>query len=176
MDTRIANLLKENDISVQSFDDAVYSTILAGIFETICKEIKKQNKKTEELIRFRNSRDHILVTKGIVNRYMGCKLSEQEYLYLYQLLRAFFRKKDYRIEIPVKTRTDLLTLQNYRCPFCKRTIDIRNSHLDHIVPWDFVGDELMDNYQMLCARCNERKGASSFFGLSMLFYNTSRML
>jgi len=69
-------------------------------------------------------------------------------------------------------KMDLLSQQKYICPYCKEKISIKNSHLDHIVPWEYVGDELSGNYQMLCSRCNERKGASPLFELSMLLYNT----
>ncbi|MBR5553923.1 MAG: HNH endonuclease [Clostridia bacterium] len=47
----------------------------------------------------------------------------------------------------------------------------RTSHLDHIIPWDYVGDNLSDNYQMLCEICNTRKGTSTYFEISMLLLN-----
>lgn len=172
MDDKIKQLLYLNHIREQDYEEIVYKTILMGIFESICKEIKRQNTKVEELSRFRRNKDHLFVTKKIVERYAGCRLSEEEYDLMYQLLRAFFRKKDFREDIPITIKRNLLESQDYKCPFCKRTINLTNSHLDHIIPWDFVGDELDNNYQMLCVRCNERKGTSAYFGLSMLFMNT----
>lgn len=173
MDKRIENLLSINSVSPKAFEDELYTALLNGVFETICKEIKKENTKVAELSRFRKSKDHILVTKGIVKRYAKCTLSEAEYEYIYHLLRAFFAKKSVRVEIPEQTKLELLKNQKHICPYCKTPITIGSSHLDHIVPWDFVGDELDNNYQMLCSRCNERKGTSSLYGLSMILYNPS---
>ena len=48
-------------------------------------------------------------------------------------------------------------------------------HVDHIIPWKLVGDELNDNYQALCETCNECKSARTdyiFKALSVqLFYS-----
>ena len=34
-------------------------------------------------------------------------------------------------------------------------------HVDHVVPWELVGDELENNFQDLCEKCNEEKNAST---------------
>ena len=166
----LKNLLQRNSIKEEDFARVVYNTLLNSIFETICKEIKRRGNKTEELARFRKTKDHILVTKGIVARYVGCTLEDEEYERIYIMLRAFFNKKekDNRTVYPDGLKTRLLKEQKGMCPYCGKKIDISNSHLDHIIPWEFVGDELDNNYQMLCSRCNEQKGTSSFFELSML--------
>jgi len=102
MDKRIEDLLDINLVSKEAFEETVYYTLLNGVFETICREIKRSGTKAEELARFRNSKDHILVTKGIVKRYAKCQLNEQEYKYIYRLLRSFFNKKTIRNDIPYK--------------------------------------------------------------------------
>ncbi|MFR7935942.1 MAG: HNH endonuclease [Clostridium perfringens] len=33
---------------------------------------------------------------------------------------------------------------------CKREINNKNSHVDHIIPFKMVGDELDENLQLLC--------------------------
>ena len=172
MDNKIEALLEINNVSYEVFNRTVYYALLNGVFETICKEIKNSGKRTEELIRFRNSKDHILTTKGIVKRYAKCNLNEHDYKYIYTLLRSFFNKKTKRIEIPDAVKKDLLRRQNFKCPYCKGVISLENSHLDHIIPWEYVGDELDNNYQMLCAHCNESKGASPLYEFSMMLYNT----
>lgn len=166
----LKNLLQRNSIEEEVFARVVYNTLLNSVFETICKEIKRRGKKTEELARFRKTKDHILVTKGIVARYVGCALEDEEYERIYKMLRAFFNKKgkDNRIAYPDGFKIRLLKEQKEVCPYCGKQIDLSNSHLDHIIPWDYVGDELDNNYQMLCTRCNEQKGTSSYFELSML--------
>lgn len=150
MNKKIEDLLDINSVSREAFEETVYYTLLNGVFETICREIKRSGTKAEELSRFRNSKDHILVTKGIVKRYAKCQLNEQEYKYIYRLLRSFFNKKATRNDIPDTIKIDLLKQQKMVCPYCKEKITLKDSHLDHIVPWEYVGDELSDNYQMLC--------------------------
>ena len=68
-------------------------------------------------------------------------------------------------------REALTQKQNNKCAVCGKNILSRTSHLDHIIPWDYVGDNLSDNYQMLCETCNTRKGTSTYFEISMLLLN-----
>ena len=172
MHDKLNKLLELNSISSEEFEKTIYTALLNGIFETICNEIKRSGTKVEELSKFRKHRDHLAVTKGIVNRYAKCKLTENEYEYIYTLIRAFFNKQTTRIEISGNVKDSLLKQQNHKCPYCNASITLANSHLDHIIPWDFVGDELDNNYQMLCSRCNERKGTSSVYGIVMMLYDS----
>ena len=68
-------------------------------------------------------------------------------------------------------RLKLLSAQNNKCNICGKSINVTSSHLDHIVPWDYVGDSLDNNYQMLCDTCNTRKGSSTYFEIAMTLLN-----
>ena len=162
-DNQLQRLLKNNQISNEAFERIAYRALLLGTFETICKEIKRKQTATEELSRFRKSSNPVFVTKGIVERYVGCVLSDDEYEQLYLYLKAFFRKNNQRKTFPNAFKEELLKKQKWKCPYCGKEIDLTKAHLDHIIPWDFVGDELAENYQMLCTICNEKKGTSSYF-------------
>ena len=52
-------------------------------------------------------------------------------------------------------------MQNGRCVVCGELFDkdLSKVHIDHIIPWMLVGDELKNNYQCLCETCNECKSA-----------------
>lgn len=169
---QISHLLEANDIDVEVFEQKLHNTLILGVFEAICKDIKKLGNKTEEKVRFmKYSNDKIAATKNIVKRYVGCTLSENEYGKLSELLIAFFRTGDSRKKFDEDFRESLSRKQNNRCAVCGKNISSRTSHLDHIIPWDYVGDNLSDNYQMLCETCNTRKGTSTYFEISMLLLN-----
>lgn len=117
------------------------------------------------------SNDKIAATKNIVRRYVGCYLSEAEYSKLSELFTAFFRTGDPRKKFDDNFRESLIQKQNNKCAVCGKKISSQNAHLDHIIPWDYVGDNLNDNYQMLCETCNTRKGTSTYFEISMMLLN-----
>ena len=45
-------------------------------------------------------------------------------------------------------------------------------HVDHIVPWDYVGDELKNNKRVLCAACNRKKSNQAVTAVYDLFFGT----
>ncbi len=85
------------------------------------------------------------------------------------LVEAFLKKSSYRKSISADTRIRLLKKQHFKCRFCKKDID-RRAHVDHIVPFRLVGDELQDNLQMLCQHCNEAKKASVDYEIKYLLH------
>ena len=54
---------------------------------------------------------------------------------------------------------ELFARQNGRCVFCQVDLTAVTQHLDHIMPLALDGPNTDDNVQLLCARCNTRKGA-----------------
>lgn len=168
---KISDLLAMNGIEESVFLEKLYRTLLLGVFEEVCKEIKKQKTKTAEKERFRKFKDKIAPTRSIVERYAGCKLNDDDYAELSKLLAAFFRAGDSRKQFDNFYREQLVKRQDGRCAICHAPITAKSSHLDHVVPWDYVGDNLEDNYQMLCGPCNQRKGTATYFEFSMLLLN-----
>lgn len=168
---KISDLLEMNGIEEPVFLQKLHRTLLLGVFETVCKEIKKQNTKIEEKERFRAYTDKAVPARKIAARYAGCKLDDDGYIELSRLLTAFFRTGDPRKNFDSPYREQLVKRQRGRCAVCHARITAKDSHLDHIVPWAYVGDNLNDNHQMLCGTCNERKGTAAYFEFSMLLLN-----
>ena len=137
--------------------------------------MKKQNTKIAEKEDFRKRKDKTVATKLIVNRYVGCELNDEDYEKLSFLLTAHFRTGGSRKKYEDSYRDQLIKQQNGQCNICKKPITAKESHLDHIIPWDYVGDNLEGNYQMLCETCNERKGTATYFELSMLLLNKEKI-
>ena len=81
---------------------------------------------------------------------------------------AFFRKKSKRVNYDLIIKKNKLISQNYKCNICGKEITIKNSELDHNIPWAYVGDELgTNNLQMLCVDCNRHKSKNRAYNLKM---------
>ena len=175
-DQKTLDLLALNGIDIAVFNEKLHNTLLLGVFEVVCKEIKKQDSKTEERANFRKCQNKIIPTKRIVKQYAGCTLSSDDYEKMALWLAAFFSTGDPRKKFDIAYRQQLTQQQGGQCAICKTSITATSSHLDHIIPWDYVGDQLENNYQMLCETCNERKGSATYFEFSMLLLNKSSSL
>lgn len=167
----INRILNDNYIEEELFEYKLYNTLLLGIFEAVCKDIKKRNIYIEEKERYRKNPDKLSATKILIKRYVSCELISQDYEILNKYFHAYFQKDSKRKLFDDQFRLNLLNEQKYRCNICGKNISNCSSHLDHIVPWDYVGDCLEDNYQMLCETCNTRKGSSTYFEIAMTLLN-----
>ena len=71
------------------------------------------------------------------------------------------RSKEYEVvfEISLPTIRNLL-LRHYakQCLYCTNILDVSNMVCDHIVPLSSGGPSISQNLEMICKRCNIRKG------------------
>lgn len=142
--------------------DALTEAKTLGMFKKICDK----NASAEARIRLRNIYDHssnaITTTKNLILNELELDVSTDQARRLTQLILAFLKKSTYRKPISKQIKQNLLYKQKNRCAICNCGIDL-TAHADHIVPFKYVGDELEDNLQMLCADCNLKKNASIDF-------------
>ena len=52
----------------------------------------------------------------------------------------------------------MLRAYGKKCIYCNHILDIRNMVCDHITPMSMGGDSTCKNLQLICDRCNTRKG------------------
>lgn len=130
-----------------------------GLFKTFCDKNSTASSCQRLRTIYRRTGDPIKTTQHIFASELNEVLSNTDANRLYGLITAFLKKSDYRKSIEFSVRKSLLQKQSRRCAICGCSIDI-HAHVDHIVPFRFVGDELDDNLQMLCADCNWKKNAS----------------
>lgn len=147
--------------------DCIKQVVTLSLFRSFCEKYRSKESQHDLRNIFARSPNIYLTTKNIIFREFKEELSEDETKILADLIIAFLRKSAFRKKIPESTKIELLKRQNNSCAICGCHVDI-NSPVDHIVPFKYVGDELVNNYQTLCKTCNERKNDSIDFQMRYL--------
>ncbi|MBC5629479.1 HNH endonuclease [Clostridium sp. NSJ-6] len=176
MVSELNDLLTRNNIKIENFEVVVYQYFILSVFEDLTLYLRKGNNKKAFRKILRNSTDKDLEVRKIVGRITGLDLNDKEIARILELILAFYNKRDTREGVSKETKVLLLESQRYKCKICGEHINLKNSHYDHIVPWSLVGDELKDNYQMLCEGCNLRKKNSIIFGVKEFFKNRNKVM
>lgn len=160
-----------NGIAEEILEEALYKDIMEMILREIC-EYMKDNSTNYVAIRkiYYQTPNNILAAKKIVHQVCNIALPEDDLEWIDMCIRAFFHKKPTRKLITNEIRENLWKNQNAQCAICGKTVTIESLHVDHIIPWDYVGDELSDNYQALCSFCNSHKSNNVSVTVSNLFF------
>ena len=110
---------------------------------------------------FRQTYDECKTIRAVFMHELKYELTEDEAETIRPWFIANLRKCNKRKTISVDDKQELCKKQNWKCAVCGETIgqSLVDIHVDHIIPFVLVGDELKDNYQALCATCNLCKSA-----------------
>lgn len=71
------------------------------------------------------------------------------------------RSKEYEVIFKIslgEIRGLLLRAYGNKCKYCDDVLDVRNMVCDHMVPLSNGGESTPKNLEMICKRCNTRKG------------------
>ena len=71
------------------------------------------------------------------------------------------RSKEYEVlfDISLREIRELIHSQyGRRCRYCSNILKVSNMVCDHSIPLSHGGESIPSNLQMICARCNTRKG------------------
>ena len=71
------------------------------------------------------------------------------------------RSKEYEVlfDITLKeVRELILAAYGKQCRYCRNILKVNNMVCDHCTPLSHGGESIASNLQMICARCNTRKG------------------
>ena len=71
------------------------------------------------------------------------------------------RSKEYEVEFDMslkEIRNVLLKSYGRKCRYCIKKLDVNNIVCDHIIPLSLGGSSIANNLQLICDRCNRRKG------------------
>lgn len=135
-------------------------TFLLNIFKKIVVKIKNDDMIAKSIrTLYKQSTNKNITTISIVSKYLHYKMSKSEAELMYKWFNAYFNKTDRRKSFSDDLKHELYEKQKGLCAICGEPLseDSSKNHIDHIVPWTLVGDELPNNYQYLCSFCNESK-------------------
>ena len=71
------------------------------------------------------------------------------------------RSKEYEVKFDIsleEVRELLYRVYGRTCNYCNQKLLVNNMACDHIIPLSMGGDSTPENLQMICGRCNTRKG------------------
>lgn len=140
-------------------------TFLLNIFQKICVRLEKDEKfKSHTRTLFRQTHNPSQTLCAIIGQELKYDLSNEEAEIMLPWLQANLKKDNQRKRIADETKRALYEKQKGRCMVCGEQLESwKGMHVDHIIPFSLVGDELDDNYQALCATCNLSKSARTDF-------------
>ena len=146
---------------------------LLNIFKKFCFKLNKDGAyKNNIYTLYRQTSDVVNTTKIIIEDVFEYELSEAEAKLLWEWIDAFRRKSSSRKNLSLELKKELYDIQGGVCPLCNQPLgkDWSRIHVDHIIPWSLVGDELKDNYQDLCETCNESKSSRTDYIFNSLIH------
>lgn len=170
MNSEIQKILELNHIQEDVLAQALHQDIREMFLAQICAYMKSSPERRLEVRKsyFRTS-DDLQTVRNLVHKVCGGELPEEDLLWLNQCVKAHFHKRPRRRPISESQRAFLWKTQGGLCAICRRPVSMIGTHVDHIVPWDYVGDELEDNLQILCPTCNRVKSSRVSRTLRHLF-------
>ena len=153
----LSAFLDLNQIDEDQLFEAIHMDIRETIFKDICKKMKSDSQFFYQVKKVHFSMNDYEATKKIVQNICHCYLPEEDISWMAECIKAFFLKGDNRRAIAEDEKKRILYKQDYMCAICGTPIDEGSVHIDHIIPWDYVGDKLNNNLQGLCPNCNLTK-------------------
>lgn len=160
---KVVKMITLDELATNDEIKAEYrKTFLLNIFQKTCVRMERDlsfKAKVKNL--FRQSYNKVETVQAIIKNELNYDLSTEDAEIMLLWFEANLRKAPRRKSIPASIKEELYKKQNGKCMVCGEDLgtDWSKIHVDHIIPWKLVGDELPDNYQDLCETCNECKSA-----------------
>ena len=160
----IKEILEANGFDFLSFKLKLNDIVLTSLFYKIVNSHSQDELISikSRIISSNNQKAEIRTMKSIILKEMKITLSDVQTERILTLFKAYFRKNSRRTKLNVSE--DLFRRQNGKCNICHCDINV-SSCIDHVIPFKYVGDQLDNNYQLLCYKCNQSKKANIFYEL-----------
>lgn len=153
----LIQFMELNGISDDILFEAVHKDILETVLKLVCDKMKHEKSFLVQAKKVFFSTDDLDATRKVIALACDCKLTQNDYLWMKKCITAFLTKNSVRKPFDKEIKMRLLDKQMGLCAICSCQISLQDMHVDHIIPWDYVGDKLDDNYQGLCGKCNLSK-------------------
>lgn len=160
-----------NEIDKDILMNAVHLDIRETILMALIDKMKRDHDFLISAKRCYCRHENLTAARKLVQQVCHFSMSDKDIAWLNDCITAHMEKKDTRSVIPSNEKKRLLERQDNRCAKCGKTITLSSMHVDHIVPWDYVGNELEHNRQGLCSVCNSRKSNHVAMAVSDLILN-----
>ena len=167
----LSEFIEMNNIDRNVLEEALHLEIREVILKKICDTFKKDNDFLIKTKKNYFSCSNIEATKKIVKKVCHCSLPETDLEWMMKCITAFFNKDSKRRGFSIEEKNAILNIQDNKCAICGNKIDISSLHMDHIIPWDYVGDRLEKNIQGLCSKCNHSKSNHVAIAVSNIILN-----
>ena len=154
----LEQFIQLNNINKDQLNKAIHNDILEHIFELVCHKLNNDKNlylKTKQLYFMSNNENYIV--KQLIDKFYKIQLSSQDLTIINVWLHAYFNKNSERVDFSKGLKEKLTLYQQNKCAICHKHLDNNHTHIDHIIPFSYVGDELENNYQALCEDCNWKK-------------------
>lgn len=157
---QLEEFLYRNSLEIKDCNNLIYNSIILSIFEELYHNLEDGENKKNLIQRIRDvdKENEIYLYQNFIRKGIQANINSEEEKLLINLLKAYLSKKNFRKSISDIERENILENQQNACEYCGISIDARTCHIDHIIPFKFVGDELNNNLQGLCDKCNLSKG------------------
>lgn len=150
--------------SIEQIREEYNRTLLLNMFKKVVVKMYRDQKYSSRIRKlFQQSTNYLDTTTAIIKKAFDVDLDKKDAQTMSIWFKANLNKKPFRKAIPIEVKKALYLKQNGKCMVCGEDLgnDFSKIHVDHIIPWKLVGDELENNYQDLCETCNECKSAST---------------
>lgn len=158
--------LYKNNINNSFFNEVIYECLFLNVLEKIFNYLELVDNKINfvKKLRFCNSKkSEVLFLENLIEKIVDVKLTQKELNRIMDLVNAYLRKNNNRKPIGDDEKQRILKQSNFECSICNKIISIEELHIDHIIPFRYVGDELSNNYQPLCNKCNWEKSYNLYY-------------
>lgn len=155
------NYICENNLDISKLYNIMEEYLLHQVFVYIFNILEKDNNKIllkEKLLLCDNSVSRDIIVKGYIKSILPLKFTCKQEQYLSSAIYAYLRKSSTRKNNNIELKKELFIKQNGRCNICDKNFSTLDMELDHKLAFDFVGDELENNIQLICKECNRFKG------------------
>lgn len=165
MDSQLTRFLERNGLSRTLLERKIYRMVLLSVLERVIGYLDDGDNRTaffREVRRFAVPESELAVYRRLIREVSRLELDDEDVQWIKSVLEAYARRSSLRQRASEEMRESLVVRQNGRCAMCHTPISSSDCHVDHVIPFRWVGDELGENLQALCGSCNLSKSDSLF--------------